>query len=1371
MSTITTRAGKGSPLTNNEVDANFTNLNTDKAELSGATFTGDVASTGFSGDITGAILFQAKAGEALTKGDPVYISGISGNQTVVSKADANDANKMPCFGIVDATVSINANCSVVTFGTLSSLDTSAFGEGDELYISDTGTLSTTAPTGEASQLQKIAKVTRSHASSGSIKVMGAGRTNATPNLDDGKFFLGNSSNQSASATFSTSVTGIALPLSGGAMTGAITTNSTFDGRDVATDGSKLDGIEAGADVTNTNTVTAAGALMDSELTSIASVKALNQGVATTDSPTFVGLTASGEITANGGIALGDNDIATFGASDDLQIYHDGSASRIVDSGTGGLTLQADANVVIQNSAGTETKAEFTTDGGVNLYYDNAAKLATTSTGIEVTGNALVGRSSNLSGQSGSVSANTVVSAHGPLSSHATNAGILEYYNDETILRSYGANAGSGELVFKTGGGGGSTDSEAMRISSNGDISFYEDTGTTPKLFWDASAESLGIGTSSPSAPLTVLSAQDYQITAAYNAANSTSYGYYGIKNNNTGNPFYFHVGGSERFRIAADGSLSTPTAGTSNVRFGVNAGNSIVSGGNYNTVVGDEAGTAITTGDYNVALGYNAGQAVTTGQFNTLIGSVAGDALTSGSENVAVGVSALTTDTLGKKAVAVGNGALGVQNFTSATDSYNVGVGYLAGAAVTTGTQNTIIGGLAADSLTTGIHNVALGYAALTTDTKGSASVAIGNEALSTQNFTSATNTYNTAVGDQAGKAVTTGVQNTLIGGLAGDAITTGSYNAALGYASLTSNTTGERNTALGNEALKFNTTGLRNVAVGLDCLLSNTSGSYNSALGYGSLANNTTASNNTAVGYFALVANTTGTANAAMGGTTLTTNTTGSYNSGFGRDSLGLNTTGSNNTAVGESALYANTTASNNTAVGRLALVANTTGAFNTALGRNAGASNTTASRSTFVGQSAGTSNTTGSFNVALGDNALLSNTTGTYNTALGTSAGLYTTGSRNTFIGGLCGDANTSASNNTAVGYASFTNNTTGTFNTAMGYNSLGANTTASYNTAIGHNALNSNTTGTENVAIGPSALRGVTTGYENIGIGRNTGEGITTGIRNTFIGDDAGYLITGGSGNTIIGRYTGNNGGLDIRNSSNNIVLSDGAGNPRGIFNSSGTLLINTTSILQGTQAKLQVLQNVTSHWTSRFNSSAGDPYGLAISYTGASPNGTSNYWIYCADTSAARFGVRSNGGIENYQANNVNLSDEREKNQFGPLDSTTDCVRSWEVVKFLYKDEDQTNGHKYGVIAQQVAPHCPEVISNWTKVQGADEVLWAEEDDDIPEGVSIGDVKTEAVEQVDRIGVKEQQMFWMLVKSHQEALDTIESLTARIAALEE
>ena len=76
------------------------------------------------------------------------------------------------------------------------------------------------------------------------------------------------------------------------ITGNLTTDGTIDGRDIDTDGTKLDGVEASADVTDTTNVTAAGALMDSELTAIASVKALNQGVATGDSPTFAAITAT-----------------------------------------------------------------------------------------------------------------------------------------------------------------------------------------------------------------------------------------------------------------------------------------------------------------------------------------------------------------------------------------------------------------------------------------------------------------------------------------------------------------------------------------------------------------------------------------------------------------------------------------------------------------------------------------------------------------------------------------------------------------------------------------------------------------------------------------------------------------------------------------------------------------------------------------------------------------------------------------------------------------------------------------------------------------------------------------------------------------------
>jgi hypothetical protein len=97
----------------------------------------------------------------------------------------------------------------------------------------------------------------------------------------------------------TVITGINLILSGN-----IAVEDTVDGRVISTDGTKLDTIEASADVTDTANVTTAGALMDSELADITSVKALNQGVGTSDSPTFVNVTAtsldiSGDIDVDG----------------------------------------------------------------------------------------------------------------------------------------------------------------------------------------------------------------------------------------------------------------------------------------------------------------------------------------------------------------------------------------------------------------------------------------------------------------------------------------------------------------------------------------------------------------------------------------------------------------------------------------------------------------------------------------------------------------------------------------------------------------------------------------------------------------------------------------------------------------------------------------------------------------------------------------------------------------------------------------------------------------------------------------------------------------------------------------------------------------
>ncbi len=106
-----------------------------------------------------------------------------------------------------------------------------------------------------------------------------------------------------------------LPKAGGTMTGAIETNSTFDGRAVATDGTKLDGIEALADVTDTANVTAAGALMDSELASPSAVKATTGTFLTADQTKLDGIEALADVTdatnvvAAGGYIAGGTDVA------------------------------------------------------------------------------------------------------------------------------------------------------------------------------------------------------------------------------------------------------------------------------------------------------------------------------------------------------------------------------------------------------------------------------------------------------------------------------------------------------------------------------------------------------------------------------------------------------------------------------------------------------------------------------------------------------------------------------------------------------------------------------------------------------------------------------------------------------------------------------------------------------------------------------------------------------------------------------------------------------------------------------------------------------------------------------------------------------
>jgi len=95
------------------------------------------------------------------------------------------------------------------------------------------------------------------------------------------------------------------------------------------------------------------------------------------------LGVTGETTLATHLNMGDNDIIKLGASSDLQLYHDGSNSYVQDAGTGLLVIKG--SQVNVNSAGDESMAAFVENGAATLYYDNAAKLATASGGVNVTG--------------------------------------------------------------------------------------------------------------------------------------------------------------------------------------------------------------------------------------------------------------------------------------------------------------------------------------------------------------------------------------------------------------------------------------------------------------------------------------------------------------------------------------------------------------------------------------------------------------------------------------------------------------------------------------------------------------------------------------------------------------------------------------------------------------------------------------------------------------------------------------------------------------------------------------------------------------------------------------------------------------------------
>ena len=294
---------------------------------------------------------------------------------------------------------------------------------------------------------------------------------------------------------------------------------------------------------------------------------LRQGNATKLNTTATGVAVTGNATFD------DNGKAIFGAGSDLEISHNGSNSLIKDNGTGNLNLITNGTYIsLLGAGGGQNMARLQSGGTVELYHNGNKKLNTNSTGVSVTGNLdasdgiFVGGTNSYIYEGAANQLNFRIGADGPWAEMIdVGGGVMEFGNAGGALaltaagteRARVSSSGlevTGRVTSEaatissfqptltledTVGGAqddaqiradasilrfrnGTSDTTRMTVSlATGDISFFENTGSDVKFFWDSSAERLGLGTSSPTATLDVVGNVVSQVSI--NAQTGTTY--------------------------------------------------------------------------------------------------------------------------------------------------------------------------------------------------------------------------------------------------------------------------------------------------------------------------------------------------------------------------------------------------------------------------------------------------------------------------------------------------------------------------------------------------------------------------------------------------------------------------------------------------------------------------------------------------------------------------------------------------------------------------------------------------------------------------------------------------------------------------------
>ena len=465
--------------------------------------------------------------------DVTTVSGISGNVTTVAgnttninSVAGNSANINTVAGIdsdVTTVSGISANVTTVA-GNTSNINTVA-ADGADIGAVAGSISNVNTVAGD------IANVNTNATNIASIN------TNAT-NITD----IQNASANAASALASKNAAATSATNSANSATASETSKVASVAAQAAAETA-----ETNAETAETNAAASAASASTSESNASASETNAASSAATATTQAGIATTKAGEAAASA-TASANSATASEAAKDAALAALDSFDDRYLGAKASDPTLDNDGNPLVSGALyfnttddvmkvyeGSQWVAAYASLSGALLVNNNLSDVASISASRTTLGlgtgdtPTFAGLNANgtitSDGLTVDANASSLYSTDATLSNYATNNGV--YLNGHatgwlglradgtgsTRIDQYGSSYGEPDTIKMFTGS-----SHRLRIQNNGDISFFEDTGTTPKFFWDASAESLGIGTTSPNRAFHVLSSAAEQATFASSGA-------------------------------------------------------------------------------------------------------------------------------------------------------------------------------------------------------------------------------------------------------------------------------------------------------------------------------------------------------------------------------------------------------------------------------------------------------------------------------------------------------------------------------------------------------------------------------------------------------------------------------------------------------------------------------------------------------------------------------------------------------------------------------------------------------------------------------------------------------------------------------------